>query len=715
MTKKEYIESKITALLHKWTSIAMLIGSLVIISLSLLDYLVTPMNFKTFLLYRVIAATAIFSLYLINRKKINKIRHHILAMAAAVIVSTMVALMIARFGGHQSLYFAGIILIAFFVVGLTSLDIRMSVISSSIIYAIYLIPILSYDTISNSPFFINANVFILLTLFTTIFLRYLIQQRFVSEFSLEYDLSQEKKQLKKYSQQLEDMVAQKTKELSISEQWHRSVFDNATDGIIVMDKDGKILNVNQKVCELHGFEKDRLVGTNIRLLESAENKEIFEERMSRILNGESLIFETDHYRKDGSKVSLEVSSKLIDIGGESYIQSFYRDITEKKRIQEQLFQSQKMESIGLLAGGIAHDFNNILTAILGNAELLHNYSSLDAISLQKVKNIEKASQKAGQMVARLLSFARKDSLEMQPLSLNDVINDTIDLIGKMMVNKKIDIKMEIESSIPPINGNSNQLEQAIMNLILNASDAMPDGGVITIKTSLAELQKGATHIHPLLPPGIYIVLKISDTGKGIPDEIKGRIFDPFFTTKEPGKGTGLGLAMVYGIVKRHGGVINVESLLGKGTTFEIYLPASDKAVYRVEKPSIYPVGGGENILVVDDEPDVLSFIRETLERQGYRVIATDNPVYGLSIFKQLSENIDLVIVDIVMPLVNGRELIRHFKIIKSKVKIIAISGYNALMIERKDKEVDAFIRKPFEGIYLLSVIRRVLDMGVLTE
>lgn len=708
MGRKEYIETNITVLLHSWTSIALLMGSLVIISLSLLDYLVTSINFKTFLVYRIITASLIFSLYLLNKKKINKYTHYIIALSAGIIVSTMVALMIAKFGGHQSPYFAGIILVLFFVVGLTSLDVKMSIINSSIIYAIFLLPILSYDTISDKHFFINSNIFILSTIFATVLLRYLIQQRFISEFGLQYDLDQQKKQLEIYSHKLEELVQERTKELAISEKWHRSIFDNATDGVIVLDKNGVIINVNQKACEIHGFDKDAMIGVNIELLTTSE-KEKHAERMIRILNGESLIFETEHYKKDGTKVLLEVSSKAIDIGGETYIQSFYRDITEKKRIQEQLMHSQKMESVGVLAGGIAHNFNNILTAILGYSELLLEFSDMDDESRQRVKNIESSTRKAGVMVSKLLSFARREPHEILPLNVNDVINDSVKLLEGVL-DKRIGLKINL-GNIPFIEGDPNQIEQVIMNLIVNAKDAMPDGGLITVKTSVTEIGREQSDAPSYIEPGKYVVLTVSDTGCGIPKEILNKIFDPFFTTKEKGKGTGLGLATVYGIVKEHKGYISVQSEVDKGTSFDIYLPITGKIIHKVDKSRVISVEGNENILLIDDDKDVLNLIKDILETHGYTVMPVNNSLTAIDIFKNHATRIQLVITDIVMPLMEGNELIKVLKDIKPDIKIIVVSGYSDEKVN-KNRLIDAFVRKPFEGVELLSTVRRILDTGI---
>ena len=710
MDKEKYIQQELLNSVQLAGSSLFLYGAIMDVSLSILDYFVTPDNFLRFLIYRVITATLTIALYFIFKLKKDIRFQSSIFILAALITSVMIELMILSFGGHQSIYYAGMMILLVLILGFLPISVRLAALLGCIVYATYLLPILVLDTITNMRVFINNNIFLLASAFGGLGWRYFNQQLFIKNLSLEYDLSQDKQQLEKYSTRLEQLVEERTKELNKSETMLRSLFENANDGIMIMDSNGIILSVNEKACEIHGFEKDALIGVNIGLLETEENKPLFEERKRRILKGEALMFETQHYRKDGSRVSIEVSSKAVEVEGNLIIQSFHRDITEKKKLQGQLFQSQKMESIGVLAGGIAHDFNNILSAILGHAELLHEFSNLDTTAKQRVKIIEGSSRKAGQMISKLLSFARQGSFESAPLSLNNVIRDTLELIERMLTKKNITINMEVDPSLPPVSGDSNQLEQVVMNLAVNAGDAMPSGGTLTIATTRVSLERDeADRIHPLLTPGKYVLMSISDTGLGIPEEIRDRIFDPFFTTKGPGKGTGLGLAMVYGIVKEHRGVINLRSQLGKGTTFEIYLPVSDKFVPKAAKTAGYSVTGREKILVIDDEEDVLSFMKDVLETQGYKILATTNPVYGLDTFKQINEEIDLVITDIVMPLVNGRELIKHFKLIKPSVKVIAISGYDIWGTERKDKDINAYIRKPFEGIYLLSIVRRVLD------
>lgn len=709
MDKQTYIEQERLKIVQSWGSLVFLTGAAVTLLLSLLDYLVTPENFLRFFIYRIITASLVIVLYFLLKLKRDKFFQSIIITIASLLPTVMVELMILSFGGHQSIYYVGMIIMIMFILGFLPLfSIRMTLFLAVQTYAIYLLPILLLDDVTNMRVFINNNIFFISTVSIGLVWRHYNDSLLIKKLSLEYDLSQDKEQLAKYSNQLEHLVEERTRELNKSELMLRSLFDNANDGIMIMDRNGIIINVNQKACELHGFDRNALIGVNIGLLDAEENKTLFKERRDRILNGEALTFETRHYRKDGSKVSLEISSKAVEVEGQLLIQSFHRDITEKKRLQEQLLQSQKMESIGVLAGGIAHDFNNILSAILGHAQLLLEFGKLDEAVKQRIKIIENASRKAGQMVSKLLSFARQGNFECVPLNLNDVVKDTMELIERMMMKRKVEIKLELDKDLLSIEGDSNQMEQVVMNLVVNAADAMPDGGVLTIATGIAVL-KDATPIHPLLPSGKYATLKISDTGAGIPDEIRGKIFDPFFTTKGVGKGTGLGLAMVYGIVKEHKGVVNVLSRVGGGTTFEIYLPVSGKAVPKIDRSYIYSIAGREKILVVDDEDDVLSFIKDTLDSQGYRVLVTNNPVYAQDIFREIHDSIDLVITDIVMPLVNGRELVRNLKSIKPSVKIIAITGYDILNTGEKDKDLDAYIRKPFESIYLLSIVRKVLD------
>ncbi|OIP59295.1 MAG: hypothetical protein AUK38_06255 [Nitrospirae bacterium CG2_30_41_42] len=711
MEKEKYINQEVLKLLQSWGSIILSAGAFLIGLLILLDYSVTPENFLKFLLLRLISIFLYLILFFLNKRKLVKNLQLSITILATIIASFMVELMILSSGGHQSTYYAGMIITFVFIIGLLPISLQMTFLLASIVYAIYLLPIVAFDTITNIKTFVNNNLFLLSIFIIGLVWRHVNQKLLIKKLSLEYDLSKDKEQLKVYSTHLEELVQERTKELSMSEQRFRALFDNANDGVVVLDKNGIIINMNNKFCELHGFNKELLIGTHFRFLEVEDHKDEKEERLRRILNGEPLVFETEHYKRDGSRILLEVSSKGINIGGDLYVQSFHRDITEKKAIQEQLIHSQKMESIGQLAGGIAHNFNNLLTAMLGNAELLKEYSDMDDESKQRVNNIESSARKAGILVSKLLSFARREKSDVLPLNLNDVANDSAKLFEGVL-DKRIGLKTNLSDNIPTVEGDPSQLEQVIMNLMVNARDAMPDGGLIIIKTSLVEIERDRFNMPSYIMPGKYVLLTISDTGSGIPKEIINGIFEPFFTTKEKGKGTGLGLAMVYGVIKNHKGYITVQSEVGKGSTFDVYLPVSGKAAYKAAPQKLFSVSGHENILLVDDEEEVLNFIRDILETHGYKVLPAKNPLAAIDIFKKLGSEIHLVISDIVMPLMDGKELIKTLRTIKPDIRIIAVSGFSDEAVNKDILKIDDFLKKPFEINQLLSKVRHVLDTGI---
>jgi two-component system cell cycle sensor histidine kinase/response regulator CckA len=705
--KKLYIEENIYELSKYWLGIVLLTGSGLFLLLGIMDYISTPENFAKFLIYRLFVSVSLIALHFIS-KKISSKRHLLIVFSLAVIISAFsIELMILDFGGHQSPYYVGLIILVVCVF-LIPIDLASSLWGISLIYFIYLVPTLLFDHITNYRIFFTSNAFLLSFMIIAAIWRYGNQRSIINELSLQYDLERQNKQLENYSAQLKAMVEDRTKELVKSEQWHRSIVDNATDGIVVLDKNGVIINVNDKACEMHGFTREALIGAHVKLLESESTRQEMAERMNRILNGESQVFETVHNKKDGSPLYLEISSKVITIGDELFIQSFYRDITEKKKLQEYLFQSQKMDSIGVLAGGIAHDFNNILTAILGHASVMRR-SVLEEKAMHSLNVIEDASRRAGRMISKLLGFARKSNYEFVQIDMNDIVYETVKLLERV-IDSKISISVDLDNRLPHIQGDMNHIEQVIMNLVVNARDAMPNGGRIVIKTAAIEIVKGMTEVPPYVLPGTYVLMSITDTGTGIPKDVLTKIFEPFYTTKERGKGTGLGLSMVYGTIKEHKGYITVQSELGMGTVFTIYLPASLAAVRTEVKRPETSISGHETVLVVDDEQDILGAIQETLSSRGYKVFAVSDPNSALDIVKQMPHKIDLVITDIVMPRLNGKELINQIKMINADIRILAISGYTKYVSQSDEiGEINGFLQKPFESYYLLSMVRRILD------
>ncbi len=706
--KEKYIQRELQNLSHAVGRQLLSFGAVTFMALSLLDFFVTPENFTKFLIYRTTVACLLFILSFVLKFRHDQLFQSSIIILGVSLTAAAIELMILSFGGHQSVYYAGLIVALFFIVGFIPLSAKASILFVVITYSIYLFPILLFDKITNYRLFINNNTFLLAASVIGLIWRFVNYKLLIKNLSLQYALNQQNKQLEVYSKQLQGMVEDRTKELRKSEQWHRSIVDNANDGIIVLDHNGIIINVNEKACEMHGFSRDALMGAHIRLLENPDKQNETDDRMRRLLQGEALVFESMHNKKDGTPIYLEISSKAITIDNEVFIQSFYRDITEKKKLQEHVFQSQKMDSIGVLAGGIAHDFNNILTAIMGHTEIIRR-GVLDEKSSHSLNVIEDASRRAGRMVSKLLGFARKSNYESVPLNMNNVIFDTVKLLERV-IDRKISLTVELDHGLPLIHGDLNQIEQVIMNLIVNARDAMPNGGRIVIKTTAREVLKGMPDIPPYVPPGHYVLLSVSDTGVGIPKDVVDKIFEPFFTTKERGKGTGLGLSMVYGAIKEHKGYIAVQSTPGKGTIFTVYLPASPALNIVEEKRQMPSVSGSETALIIDDEQDILHAMQDALTSHGYKVFAISDAESAINIYKKIFSEIAIVITDIVMPRINGKELISQIKSVNPDVKILAISGYTKYVAPKDEiGEINGFLQKPFESYYLLSVVRRILD------
>jgi PAS domain S-box-containing protein len=706
MNKTEYIEKKLLELTSSSLLLFLPYGCFCFLALSALDYFVTPEHFSKFFIYRLAAASSGMALFAFLKLRQNKGKH---LLMFAIIISTlvptsMVECMILSFGGHQSIYSVGIIVVLIYILGFLPLSPAMTILVSGISYAVYLLPILFFDTITNDRVFLNSNIFLITSILGIFGWRYFSYRLLLKDFAREYDLSKEK-------EHLEDVVDIQNRELTISEQKLRSLFEHATDGILITDKDGKILDLNRKTCEIYGFQKEALLNAKMYLLDASEDKSAMRERLKRILNGEQLLFEAKHYRKDGNQVSLEVSAKAIQVEDNVMIQYFLRDISEKKLLQEQVLQAQKLDSIGSLAGGVAHDFNNVLTAILGYTDILQTDGNIDENSRQRIRKIESCARKAGMMVSTLLNFTRHDRSEMFLLPINEVVQESLKLVDGLL-DKSVKIATYLSNDIPSIEGDHNRLEQAVMNLIINAKDAMPDGGLITLKTSVTEVKKDRLDIPVYIIPGTYVLLTVSDTGHGITGEIINRVFDPFFTTKGKGKGTGLGLAIVYGIVKDHRGFITVQSEEGEGSVFSLYLPVCHKPVCEITGKEPVKIEGRENILVIDDDEDVLNFIRDILETHGYSVFTADNPVLAIDLFKKFVDRIHLVITDFVMPQMGGIELLENLREIKPSVKILVVSGFGDREISKNNRNVDVFLKKPFEVSELLSNINHLINSGI---
>jgi PAS domain S-box-containing protein len=409
-------------------------------------------------------------------------------------------------------------------------------------------------------------------------------------------------------------------------------------------------------------------------------------------------------------IAAQIGSVITHLQAEEALKESEKKAEEERRkLEEQLFQAQKMESIGRLAGGIAHDFNNILTSIMGYAELLKfKLTNSSTREKQAADIIIKSSERASDLTRQLLAFARSGKYNPVPLMVNDIIKQTI-IVSEKIFEKKIEVKYDLEEKLKPIEADRNQLDQVLTNIIINAKDAMPNGGELIFTTANVYLDEEYTDKFQELIPGDYVKISIKDTGMGMPRSIKDRIFEPFFTTKGAGCGTGLGLATVYGIIKNHNGQISCTSEPGKGTTFTIYLPATEKEIITEENETAV-IKGEETILLVDDEEYVRDVAKRQLERLGYKAITANDGIDAVDIYKKKKKKIDLVLLDMVMPNLAGKETFRELKNINPDIKVILISGFsrNGRAAEIIKEGALAFLQKPFKLYELSKALAGVL-------
>lgn len=711
MRKEEHIRERLLELTYNWFSIVLLLGMFLFLILGAMDYLVAPENFKYFLTLRLtIAVTLLFFLVLVRtlrRRNAPPVLLNSTIVVVAAFCAITIEIMVLKLGGGESFYYAGLNLLVICIVGLVPLSLRVSAMSAGAIYMVYVLPILVLGEINNLPVFISNNFFFLSTIIIVMVWRAMGQRNLENVMGLQFELDKDKQRLSEYSGGLEVIVEERTRELFRSEQMLGAMFEQANDGIVIMDEGGVIQDVNRRACELHGYQRDEMVGSNIEGLEAEEGKSRFTERFGRILDGESLLFTTRHRRKDGSLMPLEVSARAVDVGGRVLVQSFHRDVTEKEKLQRQLLHSQKMDSVGALAGGMAHDFNNVLAAILGLADLVLLKGRVDEYAASRVRLIEKAVRQGTQMVSKLMSFARRSNFEVLPFNLNSVVEDTLGMLARLLP-RRIVLQRRYCSPPPVVLGDVSQIEQVVMNLAVNAKYAMPEGGELTVATEAVHVVHKDVDSGLDLVPGRYARLTVSDTGVGITEDRIPHIFEPFYTTRDKGKGTGLGLAMVYGIVKEHGGDITVSSTPGKGTAFSVYLPVSDKRIAEAEiSNNAVDLKFEGTVLVVDDEAAVLDVVAEVLDRTGMSVVKAANPLVGLDIFRQDPGAFDLLITDIVMPQMYGTKLIDEARRLSPGIRIIAITGFSE---SAKDLAADVVLMKPFGASKLLAAVKEVLGL-----
>jgi PAS domain S-box-containing protein len=521
-----------------------------------------------------------------------------------------------------------------------------------------------------------------------------------------------------------DITERKRAEAALreSEERYRLLFNSANDAVFVHQPstDGnphKFLEVNDIACKMYGYKKEALLEMTPPDLVAPEQEAAVRRFIKKTLSAGHSVFEIAHKTKEGNAFPVEISAFSFDFHGQPTVLSIVRDITDRKRAEEdrvqleaQLQQAQKMESIGTLAGGIAHDFNNILGIILGNTELAIDDVPEWNPARHSLEEIRIASLRAKDVVRQLLSFARKTKLENKPTNIIPIVKESLKLM-RSSIPKSIEFRHHIAENIDTILADSTQINQVFINLCTNADHAMPGGGVIEVSLRNVAFDKDTATKYPGMIPGRYVNLSVSDTGQGISQEDIDRIFDPYFTTKEVGKGTGMGLAVVHGIVKGHNGIISVESELGRGTTFSIFFPTVEKdAVVETESNEKLPTGD-ERILFIDDEESIAKLGRQGLERLGYTVEAMTGPVEALARFRSQPDKFGLVITDLTMPKMTGDTLVKEILSIRSDTPIILCTGFSEKVDEKKAKEIGAadYIEKPLDMRNFARIVRKVLD------
>jgi len=514
----------------------------------------------------------------------------------------------------------------------------------------------------------------------------------------------------------QDVTERKRAERALreSQQLLQAIIDNSTAVIYVKDLQGSYLMVNRRYEEIFHLTREAVLGKTDHDVFSQEAADAFRAMDQRVVAaGTALTEEEVAPHDDGPHTYISVKCPLWDNAGKPYaVFGISTDITERKRLEQQLLQSQRMEAVGRLAGGVAHDFNNLLTVIIGESELmLASLAPNDPLRAQ-IEAIDSSAQRAADLTRQLLAFSRKQVLQPKVLDLNTIVTD----LGKMLrrlIGEDVELINRLSSNLGRVKADPGQIEQIIVNLAINARDAMPRGGTLTIETNNTKLDDQYASQHPEVRPGDQVMLAVSDTGTGMDREMQSRIFEPFFTTKERGKGTGLGLATVYGVVKQSEGHIWVYSEPGRGTTFKVYLPKVEEPaeVTRRSAGRSSSAGGSETVLVVEDDDGVRGVVRQVMSSAGYTVMECKNAEQALSMSGSYSGHIHLMVTDVIMPGASGRELAQKITALRPGIRVLYMSGYtdNAIVHHGVLDEGVAFIEKPFTPDRLLHKVREVLN------
>jgi PAS domain S-box-containing protein len=519
-----------------------------------------------------------------------------------------------------------------------------------------------------------------------------------------------------YSQILEAEVGSRTAELVESERLYRSTFDAAPVGIIHVGLHGEWLRVNQRLCDLLGYDCDELQGPGARIVLESDTHSDEVESLRQMMAGtlDRYVVEEKRFRKKSGEFVLARVNMSVHRGADGTAQHFIgviEDITERRTLEAQIRQATKMDAVGRLASGVAHDFNNLLTVILGFAELVRLDETISSMHERELSEIVNAAKSAAGLTRQLLAFGRQQVLNDAPLDLNALIREMAGMLGRL-IGEHIEVVLELDPVLCPALADRNQVEQVVMNLVVNARDAMPLGGRIIIETAEIDLENSAFHDETIVP-GRYVMLAVTDNGAGMSYETQRQIFEPFYTTKGVGMGTGLGLSTTYGVVKQSNGYIWVYSEVGRGTTFKVFLPLAQAgqqtpSVARTSVP--VPVRGTGTVLLVEDAPGVRKLSKRILADAGYHVLDAADGDSATLLFREHANDIDLVVTDVVMPGCGGPALYERLKQLAPDLRVLYMSGYpRQSTVHTMGIDSDApFVQKPFTAAELAAQVGAAL-------
>ena len=496
-----------------------------------------------------------------------------------------------------------------------------------------------------------------------------------------------------------------------AEEVYRSLLNSSADAIIIYDLEGRAEYINPVFTQIFGWTLEELKGKRIPFLPEIERESTMAIIKDLVEKGTPCHgFETKRYTKDGRLLEVSISASRYDDhkGNPAGTLVILRDLSEKKKFEAHMQYVERMRAVSTLAGGIAHDFNNLMMGMLGNISLILYEIEPSHPYYGNLKNIERLIQSGSKLTKQLLGYARKGKYEVKPINLNQIVKDNSETLGR--TRKNITIHREFAQDLFPVKADESQIEQVLINLYINAADAMPDGGDLFLQTmNVTHREMKNKSYDP--KPGNYVLLQVTDKGTGMDEKTIERIFEPFFTTKEMGRGSGLGLASVYGIIKGHGGYIDVDSEKGHGTTFLIYLPATDQSVQKTMETDERIIKGDETVMLVDDEEVVIDVGVQLLKKLGYNVLEAGSGKEAIRVFSEKRDKVDIVILDMIMPDIGGGEVYDRIKEIDPQVRVLLSSGYSidGQATDILERGCNGFVQKPFNMKVMSTKIREILN------